>query len=48
MKFFALSALFAIASAQIGSGEECDDDREGCGPSLCCGEGIYEDDVVDG
>ena len=58
MKFFALTALFAVAAAQdeaegeavaaLAAGEVCLDNVSGCDAGLCCGEGIYKDDVVDG
>merc|ERR1719473_1936002 len=60
MKLLALTALLAIATAQdeeaaaegdatkIASGESCKDNKMGCDEGLCCGEGVYEEDVVDG
>lgn len=60
MKFLALTALVAVASAQdeeggdaeaaavLAQGESCADNQAGCDAGLCCGEGIYKDDVVDG
>ena len=36
------------AAAAIGAGESCADNRTGCDAGLCCGEGIYKEDVVDG
>ena len=59
MKFLALTALIAVAQAQdeaaegeaaavLAAGESCADNKSGCDAGLCCGEGIYKDDVVDG
>merc|ERR1711939_351206 len=56
MKLLALTALLAIATAQdeeaagdkIASGESCAENKGGCDEGLCCGEGVYEEDVVDG
>ena len=38
----------AATADPLGSGESCADNKSGCDAGLCCGEGIYKDDVVDG
>merc|ERR1712166_249728 len=49
MKFLALTALIAAAAAgTLTQGESCAEDNAGCEAGLCCGQGIYKDDVVDG
>ena len=48
MKLLALTALLTYATALIDSGEDCKDNRTKCSAGLCCGEAVYEEDVVDG
>ena len=48
MKLLALTTLVACAAAQITSGEDCSNDHDGCDAGLCCGEGVFEDDVYNG
>merc|ERR1712167_275088 len=55
MKFLALLAVVVAqdeeggdAAAALESGASCADNKTGCGEGLCCGEGVAEDDVVDG
>ena len=48
MKFLALTAVIALAAAQLESGEDCSEEGSECAAGLGCGEGVYEDDVIDG
>ena len=51
MKFLALTAFLSVTSAQLARGTVCAQDgvdAEACDVGLCCGEGVFESDVVDG
>ena len=60
MKFATVLAAIAIVNAQeeegaaeeaapaLGAGEDCAENKAGCDAGLCCAEGVYKEDVVDG
>merc|ERR1719263_2750509 len=48
MKVLVLTSLLALSNAQISFGEACENRDSVCEAGLCCGEGVYEDDIVNG